>query len=54
MAIAVISGLLASTVLTLLLIPSVYSLIDRAREAALGPSPITTPDVEAEAEGATP
>jgi HAE1 family hydrophobic/amphiphilic exporter-1 len=47
MAIAVISGLLASTVLTLLLIPSVYSMIDRLREAALGPSPVTTP-VEAE------
>jgi HAE1 family hydrophobic/amphiphilic exporter-1 len=60
MAIAVISGLLASTLLTLLLIPSVYSMIDRAREAALGPSPATTPEVEAaapvkaEAEGATP
>jgi HAE1 family hydrophobic/amphiphilic exporter-1 len=52
MAIAVISGLLASTGLTLLLIPSVYSLIDRAREAALGPSPATTPS--AEVEGATP
>jgi len=54
MAIAVISGLLVSTVLTLLLIPSVYSMIDRAREAALGPSPSTTPPVEAEAEGLTP
>jgi len=52
MAIAVISGLLVSTVLTLLLIPSVYSMIDRAREAALGPSPATTPP--AEAEGVTP
>jgi HAE1 family hydrophobic/amphiphilic exporter-1 len=51
MAIAVISGLLVSTVLTLLLIPSVYSMIDRAREAALGPSPATRPP--AEAEGAT-
>ncbi len=48
MAIAVISGLLASTVLTLLLIPSVYSMIDRAREAALGPSPGTTAPAEAE------
>jgi HAE1 family hydrophobic/amphiphilic exporter-1 len=48
MAIAVISGLLASTVLTLLLIPSVYSMIDRVREAALGPSPATTPGAEAE------
>jgi HAE1 family hydrophobic/amphiphilic exporter-1 len=48
MAIAVISGLLASTVLTLLLIPSVYSMIDRLREAALGPSPVTTSPVEAE------
>lgn len=52
MAIAVISGLLASTVLTLLLIPSVYSMIDRAREAALGPSPATTPP--ANVEGARP
>ena len=48
MAIAVISGLLVSTVLTLLLIPSVYSMIDRAREATLGPSPIATPTAEAE------
>ena len=54
MAIAVISGLLVSTVLTLLLIPSVYALMDRAREAALGPSPATTPPVEAEAKGVTP
>ncbi len=53
MAIAVISGLLASTVLTLLLMPSVYSMIDRAREAALGPSPSTTSSVGAE-EAATP
>jgi HAE1 family hydrophobic/amphiphilic exporter-1 len=48
MAIAVISGLLVSTVLTLLLIPSVYSMIDRAREATLGPSPVATPTAEAE------
>jgi HAE1 family hydrophobic/amphiphilic exporter-1 len=48
MAIAVISGLLASTALTLLLIPSVYSMIDRLREAALGPSPVATSTVEAE------
>jgi HAE1 family hydrophobic/amphiphilic exporter-1 len=54
MAIAVISGLLASTLLTLLLIPSVYSMIDRAREAAFGPSPATSPGPEAEAEGVTP
>jgi HAE1 family hydrophobic/amphiphilic exporter-1 len=51
MAIAVISGLLASTLLTLLLIPSVYSMIDRAREAAFGPSPVSAP---ADAEGVTP
>jgi HAE1 family hydrophobic/amphiphilic exporter-1 len=38
MAIAVISGLVTSTVLTLVIIPSVYALIDRAREAVLGPS----------------
>jgi HAE1 family hydrophobic/amphiphilic exporter-1 len=43
MAIAVISGLLASTVLTLLVIPSVYEMIDRAREAVLGRSPATLP-----------
>jgi HAE1 family hydrophobic/amphiphilic exporter-1 len=48
MAIAVISGLLVSTVLTLLLIPSVYSMIDRAREATLGPSPVATPPAEAQ------
>jgi hypothetical protein len=51
MAIAVISGLLVSTVLTLLLIPSVYSMMDRAREAALGPSPATS---LAETEGVVP
>ena len=53
MAIAVISGLLVSTVLTLLVIPSVYSMIDRAREAALGRAPVTAP-AATEAEGVTP
>jgi HAE1 family hydrophobic/amphiphilic exporter-1 len=48
MAIAVISGLLASTALTLLLIPSVYSMIDCLREAMLGPAPAAAPPVEAE------
>jgi HAE1 family hydrophobic/amphiphilic exporter-1 len=43
MAIAVISGLLTSTVLTLLVIPSVYEMIDRARERVLGRSPATLP-----------
>jgi HAE1 family hydrophobic/amphiphilic exporter-1 len=51
MAIAVISGLVTSTVLTLLVIPSVYAMIDRAREAVLGPSPGT---VSAEPEGLAP
>ncbi|MEE8218006.1 MAG: efflux RND transporter permease subunit [Vicinamibacteria bacterium] len=47
MAITVISGLLASTVLTLLIIPSFYSMIDRLRETALGPSPAATvPEAE--------
>ncbi|MCP4900857.1 MAG: efflux RND transporter permease subunit [bacterium] len=36
MAIAVISGLLASTVLTLIVIPSFYSILDRGRERLLG------------------
>jgi hypothetical protein len=36
MAIAVISGLLASTALTLLIIPSIYSLLDSARAWLLG------------------
>jgi HAE1 family hydrophobic/amphiphilic exporter-1 len=35
MAISVISGLLVSTVLTLIIIPSIYSILDRARERAL-------------------
>jgi HAE1 family hydrophobic/amphiphilic exporter-1 len=43
MAIAVISGLLSSTVLTLVVIPSVYEMVDRAREAALGRSAATLP-----------
>jgi HAE1 family hydrophobic/amphiphilic exporter-1 len=38
MAIAVISGLLASTALTLLIIPSIYSLLDAARTRLLGRS----------------
>jgi HAE1 family hydrophobic/amphiphilic exporter-1 len=38
MAIAVISGLLVSTLLTLLVIPSVYSILDRARERFFGPA----------------
>jgi HAE1 family hydrophobic/amphiphilic exporter-1 len=43
MAIAVISGLLASTVLTLIVIPSVYEMIERAREAVLRPAAATLP-----------
>jgi HAE1 family hydrophobic/amphiphilic exporter-1 len=56
MAIAVISGLLTSTVLTLLVIPSVYALLDRAREAALGGSAagVAAERVAAEPERATP
>jgi hydrophobic/amphiphilic exporter-1 (mainly G- bacteria), HAE1 family len=38
MAIAVISGLVTSTLLTLVVVPSVYALVDRAREAALSPA----------------
>jgi HAE1 family hydrophobic/amphiphilic exporter-1 len=37
MAITVISGLVASTVLTLVIIPSVYLLLDGLRERLLGP-----------------
>jgi HAE1 family hydrophobic/amphiphilic exporter-1 len=51
MAIAVISGLVTSTVLTLVVIPSVYEMIDRAREAFLGRSSATAP---AEPETLTP
>jgi len=51
MAIAVISGLLASTLLTLLVVPSVYAMIDRAREAVLGRSPAALP---AEPESSVP
>ena len=36
MAITVIGGLLVSTLLTLLVIPVVYSLLDRKREPAAG------------------
>jgi HAE1 family hydrophobic/amphiphilic exporter-1 len=36
MAIAVISGLVTSTVLTLLVIPSVYAVLDRAKDRLLG------------------
>jgi HAE1 family hydrophobic/amphiphilic exporter-1 len=49
MAIAVISGLAASTLLTLLIVPSVYSMLDRAREAVAGQAA-----APAEAEGVTP
>jgi HAE1 family hydrophobic/amphiphilic exporter-1 len=38
MAIAVISGLLASTVLTLVVIPSVYAMMEGIREATLAPT----------------
>jgi HAE1 family hydrophobic/amphiphilic exporter-1 len=37
MAIAVISGLVTSTLLTLVVVPSVYAMIERGREAAFGP-----------------
>jgi HAE1 family hydrophobic/amphiphilic exporter-1 len=43
MAIAVISGLIASTLLTLLIIPSLYSIFDRLREATLGPAAAIAP-----------
>jgi HAE1 family hydrophobic/amphiphilic exporter-1 len=38
MALTVIGGLIASTALTLLIIPAVYSLLDRRRELPAGPS----------------
>jgi hydrophobic/amphiphilic exporter-1 (mainly G- bacteria), HAE1 family len=38
MALAVICGLASSTVLTLLVIPTVYFLVDAARERLLGPA----------------
>ena len=37
MAVAVISGLLVSTALTLLVIPATYSLVERLKDALLGP-----------------
>jgi len=43
MAIAVISGLVTSTVLTLVVVPSVYEMLDRAREAAFGPWALAGP-----------
>jgi len=49
MAIAVISGLVVSTLLTLLIIPSVYSLAESARERTLGPA--SAEATEAAAEG---
>ena len=54
MAIAVISGLVVSTVLTLLIIPSVYSLVDGMRESVLGPEPATTPPAGPEPAPSTP
>src|SRR5690606_17549771 len=39
MAITVIGGLLVSTLLTLVVIPVVYSLLDRRRQPAIGPAP---------------
>jgi HAE1 family hydrophobic/amphiphilic exporter-1 len=39
MAIAVISGLVTSTVLTLVVIPSIYDMVDRVRERVLGRGP---------------
>jgi HAE1 family hydrophobic/amphiphilic exporter-1 len=43
MAIAVISGLTSSTVLTLFLIPSIYALFDRMKDRLLGAMPADTP-----------
>ena len=43
MAIAVIFGLVSSTALTLLVIPTLYLLVDRALAAFIKPSPNTTP-----------
>jgi HAE1 family hydrophobic/amphiphilic exporter-1 len=52
MAIAVISGLAVSTLLTLLIIPSVYAVLDGLRETAGGDA--RAPTVAAEAERLTP
>ncbi|MEN8164161.1 MAG: efflux RND transporter permease subunit, partial [Acidobacteriota bacterium] len=40
MAVTVISGLIASTVLTLLIVPSVYVVFDRLAEGVLGHQPL--------------
>jgi hydrophobic/amphiphilic exporter-1 (mainly G- bacteria), HAE1 family len=42
MAVAVISGLLMSTVLTLLIIPTLYAMVEELREKMLGRSPIAS------------
>jgi HAE1 family hydrophobic/amphiphilic exporter-1 len=46
MAIAVISGLICSTVLTLFLIPSIYALFDRMKERLFGAAPADLPASE--------
>jgi HAE1 family hydrophobic/amphiphilic exporter-1 len=48
MAIAVISGLITSTVLTLLVIPVLYDLVDRAKERLLGQAAEVEPALEPE------
>ncbi|HEX2164204.1 MAG TPA: efflux RND transporter permease subunit [Thermoanaerobaculia bacterium] len=52
MAIAVIGGLVSSTVLTLLVIPVLYDLVDRARERLLGKAPEAVAEPAAEARSA--
>jgi HAE1 family hydrophobic/amphiphilic exporter-1 len=53
MAISVISGLIVSTLLTLLIIPSIYSILDGLRERLLGRAEVSAP-ATVEAERATP
>jgi HAE1 family hydrophobic/amphiphilic exporter-1 len=52
MAIAVISGLITSTVLTLIVVPSVYAVLDRAKDRLLGRAePAAAAGERGEAEG---
>jgi HAE1 family hydrophobic/amphiphilic exporter-1 len=51
MALAVISGLITSTVLTLVVIPTLYDLLDRAGERLLGRSLVSPVEPAAVAEG---
>jgi hydrophobic/amphiphilic exporter-1 (mainly G- bacteria), HAE1 family len=46
MALTVIFGLISSTLLTLVIIPLVYYLVDGLRERVLGPEPVTEPETD--------